>query len=149
MSESNLKVVVYTSQATDKVTDEFLEALHLNCIKSNVLADVTGVLMYNDGMFFQYIEGKEETITKLLAKIRSDPRHNDFNLLLETKVAEREFPNWGMALFKPRRSELLNLINSDWWDGYGGALNLEDNAASGLVLMKAMCDAQLIRSANR
>ena len=47
----------------------------------NVRHQIKGVLCYADGIFFQCLEGEQDTVLGLLDKIRFDQRHHAVNIL--------------------------------------------------------------------
>ena len=59
--------------------------------------DITGVLAAVAGHFLQMLEGPAEAVDALVARIRSDRRHDEFKVLLRTAVSTRLFPNWSMV----------------------------------------------------
>ena len=46
----------------------------------------------------QMIEGEREALFALLDKIKADPRHSDFKLVIEGQAVQRVFTDWGMVL---------------------------------------------------
>lgn len=57
---------------------------------------VTGLLLYRDCAFMQYLEGEEATVRALFASIRADPRHQDIDLMWDHHTVERRFAGWTM-----------------------------------------------------
>lgn len=54
--------------------------------------DITGLLIYSEGNFFQLIEGEKELIKELYYdKIRKDPRHNNLISFVETDITKPAF----------------------------------------------------------
>lgn len=67
----------------------------------NRRGDVTGVLVYTGSFFAQILEGAQETIDPLIARILKDPRHVDGRVLLsKVGLAQRTFGDWSMDLFE-------------------------------------------------
>jgi hypothetical protein len=88
--------ITYTSRATDLHTEEMRLKLMRECELRNVTQDVTGLLLYQEGHFLQYIEGEPETIRATFARIQCDPRHHDVTLHSEEVLMQRQFPDWSM-----------------------------------------------------
>ena len=61
------------------------------------------MLLYKDGNFMQAIEGDEDVVRALHARIALDPRHRGLITLLEGSVPERQFPDWSNGIPKSRR----------------------------------------------
>jgi hypothetical protein len=66
------------------------------CKVNNPKHGVGGVLHYGDGYFFQVLEGGEEDVRAIYAKIAGDARHRDVRTLDTRPVARRRFPDWSM-----------------------------------------------------
>lgn len=62
----------------------------------NKRAGITGALLLTDNYFVQALEGEEEVVRDLFARISQDPRHEDVTVI-ETEVGERVFARWAMA----------------------------------------------------
>lgn len=57
---------------------------------------ITGVLYYSHGQFFQYIEGLESVIENLFDRIAVDPRHSFIHYYGTLPTEQRRFKNWSM-----------------------------------------------------
>ena len=65
--------------------------------RRNLARGVTGVLVFDNGVFFQLIEGPAAQIRKLISTLHSDPRHYDVvSLDWSEERRERLYPNWEM-----------------------------------------------------
>ena len=63
----------------------------------NARLNITGVLLYNEVMFVQVLEGEEYSVLKLYEKIASDNRHSSPIVLDRGMYDDRLFPEWHMA----------------------------------------------------
>ena len=63
----------------------------------NFKHDITGCLIYHDGMFIQYLEGEAEVVLTLFERIKVVNRHHEVKLLYEGNIYSREFDTWSMA----------------------------------------------------
>ncbi len=93
-----LHTLTYTSRASPGLTEDGLAAIHIAAKTLNALDGVTGLLIYNGSSFLQIIEGAEDAITDLVARLRADRRHHDFTVRDERTIQARSFPDWNMAL---------------------------------------------------
>lgn len=98
--------LTYVSSAVAPFTAEDLEALLNQCVRDNKRVGITGMLLYKDGNFMQSLEGPEDHVRRLHAKIGVDPRHRGLITLLQGDSGDRQFPNWSMSCrnltgFKP------------------------------------------------
>ena len=97
-----LTSVTYTSLARLDLEGSDLEDIHRTAREQTALNGVTGLLVFNGTHFLQIIEGAEEAIAELVAKLRRDPRHTGFEIRDQRKVETRSFPDWSMELVRVR-----------------------------------------------
>jgi hypothetical protein len=84
--------------------------------KNNSALGITGMLLYKDGNFMQVLEGDEDTVRELAAKIAQDRRHRGFIQLYSTSIRERTFPDWGMGFYDLRSPEATHIPGyRDFW----------------------------------
>lgn len=95
-----LKTLAYTSLARLDLTDDDLERIHQTARHSNSLDGITGLLAFDGRRFLQIVEGTEEAIENLLARLRSDDRHSAIEVRDERLVDARSFPDWSMELLR-------------------------------------------------
>ncbi|WP_398304351.1 BLUF domain-containing protein [Zoogloea sp.] len=66
--------------------------------RNNDLSGITGILVFDGWRFFQYLEGPEEAIRRLVDKLRLDPRHDNYVELLSSPFdGPRRFHKWSMG----------------------------------------------------
>lgn len=58
---------------------------------------VTGVLLYLDGVYMQYLEGDEPVVAALFGSIRKDTKHRGVTQFDQRAVSKRAFPSWSLA----------------------------------------------------
>jgi hypothetical protein len=94
-----LETFVYCSRAAKAVDDAEVGRIIEWSQRRNVARDITGVLVFGSGVFFQWIEGPPAEVDKLIASLHSDARHYDI-VPLDRSVEKRErlYPNWEMEL---------------------------------------------------
>ena len=89
--------LVYTSKSVSPFSKDELVKLLAKSRQNNEKLGVTGMLLYRDGDFMQALEGDEEKVRALAARIAQDPRHVNFTTLMDAHCEEREFPDWSMG----------------------------------------------------
>ena len=89
--------LVYVSRAAMDIDLHSLDEILALARCNNANRGVTGMLLYHDGAFIQVLEGEEQTVEQTFAKIQSDSRHTDANVVLRTSVPERAFDDWSMG----------------------------------------------------
>lgn len=107
-TDQHLVQLVYASAASVPFSDEQLETLLHVARQNNSALDITGVLMFVDGTFFQVLEGDADVVHALYDKIQLDQRHNNVLVLAERDIAERNFGQWSMG-FVRNQSEIEEL----------------------------------------
>lgn len=92
-----LDTFVYCSRAAEGVDDVEVGHIIERSQRSNTARDITGVLVFGSGVFFQWIEGPPAQVETLITSLHGDPRHYDI-VMLERSVERRErlYPNWEM-----------------------------------------------------
>jgi len=65
-------------------------------IAHNKAENISGILCYGNGYFFQYIEGTEQALTNLKNRILKDNRHKDIQTLAFSAITERRFTGWSL-----------------------------------------------------
>lgn len=65
-------------------------------IKLNKADNITGILCYGNGYFFQCVEGSEQALTNLKNRLLVDDRHKDLKILDFSAIAERRFAGWSL-----------------------------------------------------
>jgi hypothetical protein len=89
--------LIYASRAAQAVNHDTLSALMKASRARNLAAGITGVLIFNDGVFLQLLEGGRNAVSALYNRITRDERHHDVVLLSYDEVAERRFTGWSMG----------------------------------------------------
>lgn len=141
---SILKGIVYTSQADVAFDRPALDELEAHAARRNRELGVTGYLYFEDGHFFQYIEGLDHIVTELMARIAADYRHTVQQTLVDDQVVGRRFPKWSMrALDRRHFIGLESLLKShlDFMERLDGR-NDESHRATAWRLIQRISDVQ-------
>ncbi len=93
-------LLAYFSTATKVFSEDDLMELLRKSRENNQAMGITGLLLYNDSNFMQFLEGSKEAVLSLLAKIQSDPRHHHLVVVLHEEHSVREFNEWSMGFKK-------------------------------------------------
>lgn len=130
-----LHQLTYCSWAAADVDDTAVARIVDAAQRMNSALGITGVLVWGGGMFFQWLEGPREAVTRLMDSIRRDPRHERVVILDETdEVRERVFPDWSMERVAP--GDIRPVLQ----DALASAKDAKSTAS--LCLMLAQFDAQ-------
>ena len=95
-----LTSVTYTSLARLDLQTDDLEDIHRSAREHNALDGITGLLVFNGTHFLQIIEGAEDAIEDLIARLRLDRRHTGFEIRDQRRIETRSFPGWSMELVR-------------------------------------------------
>ena len=89
--------LVYCSQASADLDDEVIASIIATARHHNPRLGITGLLVFGQGIFFQWLEGPRDNVTGLLACIAADTRHTNLVVLSqEDDIRDRLFPEWDM-----------------------------------------------------
>ncbi len=111
---STLTALAYVSSASRTFGESDLERLLIDARAHNARTGITGTLLYNDGNFFQYLEGPEAAIDTALERIKASRSHHGLIQLLRRPVPVRHFEAWQMGFARVPASQLLQLAQADW-----------------------------------
>lgn len=92
-----LSCLVYVSVRKKECGPKEIDKILQSCQRNNKGLDITGVLLYTDTHFVQYLEGDYKQISELYEKIKDDKRHNNVVLVANSLLNERVFPSWEMG----------------------------------------------------
>lgn len=88
---------IYSSESAKPMLSDDLEDILQHARSSNASKNLTGALVYADGMFLQILEGDAAAVQGLMAKITSDVRHEAVTVLKAVEIPSRIFSDWNMA----------------------------------------------------
>ena len=113
-AETNfLSTVVYRSRAVRSLTTLGLHHLTEAAKSRNRREAVTGVMLYDRGHFFQWLEGPSDSVDRIMESICNDYRHTDIEVISRQAAQTRAFSDWSLMLAAPglrTRSWLQDVI---------------------------------------
>jgi hypothetical protein len=98
MAQEQLSSVVYRSRAVSELSDYDLYELIQASQARNAREAITGLMLYDDGRFYQWLEGPPRNVTRLMNTIATDNRHTDIEILSDKVTTTRQFGDWKMRL---------------------------------------------------
>lgn len=91
--------VVYCSRAAAQVDAATVDQIIATSRRNNPRLGITGMLVFGEGIFFQWLEGPRASVMGLMERLHSDDRHGQIVVLSEIEESgERLFPQWDMEL---------------------------------------------------
>lgn len=106
---------------------------------NNKRQGLTGALLITDDYFVQTLEGDEQVVRGLFARIEVDPRHDRVEVLDAGTVAGRVFVRWSMAKVAEDGEADINLIAHV--QGIAAASSRGDGTLEQEGVLKVMRDA--------
>ncbi len=100
---------IYMSAAAHPFDAEALKALLAKARVANARAELSGMLLYAGGSFFQVLEGPAVAVDALFARIQTDPRHEAIVRLVREPIKERSFAEWTMGFYAASPDEISAL----------------------------------------
>jgi hypothetical protein len=112
--------LVYASRATKEMPFNRVLTIVAKSHSANKARDITGILLYDRGVFLQTLEGPAEAVRGLYAAIARDTRHQDLKVLLEERITTRLFAGWSMGHSEATLPDIAALpgINAFFVDGH-------------------------------
>lgn len=98
--------LLYTSQAIETFNLMDLTALVLKSQVYNSFHGLTGMLIYEDGVFTQVLEGNEVELEIIMEKIMRDPPHHKIRVIKREPIEYRNYSYW-MMVFKTESLDQL------------------------------------------
>jgi len=89
--------LIYYSIAPENTDEVTIAKILSDSREFNEKNNITGCLLYHSNQFLQILEGDEQIVKALFAKIEKDQRHTDVMLMNEGVKEERYFSGWNMA----------------------------------------------------
>lgn len=116
---SGLIHLIYNSAATVSFTDADLATLLAGARNKNAAANITGMLLYVNGSFFQVLEGPEESVDAIAAVIAKDTRHTRMSVIIREPIAQRSFSAWTMGFTRMSDADARQIegLNDFFTDG--------------------------------
>lgn len=92
------------------MTERELDSLFQFILDFNSKNQISGILLFNQGIFLQVLEGDSSVLKRLFKNIRNDTRHRNILTVLEQRIEERIFAEYkaGFSILKSK-TDLQNL----------------------------------------
>ena len=101
--------LVYVSSATHEMSEQDLIDLLEQSRTRNNEQNISGMLLYAGGNFFQVLEGDEKDVDDIYASIIRDNRNTGNIEILKETIDERTFPGWTMGFAHLTRQEVSSI----------------------------------------
>ena len=98
--------IIYSSESAKPMLSDDLEDILQHARSSNASKNMTGALVYVDGLFLQIHEGDAAAVQSLMARIASDVRHEAVTALKAVEIPSRIFSDWNMAYVSATQEQI-------------------------------------------
>ncbi|CAM3209236.1 hypothetical protein SPAN111604_10490 [Sphingomonas antarctica] len=112
-----LKSLLYVSRCTAPLDDDQIFRLYKTSVENNAIDGITGVLIHDGNVFLQLLEGGDNAVTAMMARLGRDPRHCAIQVRDERVIEQRSFGTWNMKLLKIDRAHMAAVTNLE--DDFG------------------------------
>jgi len=92
--------LTYLSRPVKPFTDADFDDIETKSVAANHARDVTGLLIVNGDRILQILEGREDAVRELYAKIEADSRHTVTKLVSALEDEVRLLLTWSMVVRK-------------------------------------------------
>ena len=90
--------LTYLSNPVKPFTDADFDDIESKSLEANNARDVTGLLIVNDDRILQILEGREDAVRELYAKIEADSRHTVTKFVSAVEDEVRLLLTWSMVV---------------------------------------------------
>lgn len=133
--QPDLVHLIYSSAASVRpVPSDLVHTILEQSRRNNTQADITGVLLYHEGSFFQVLEGPVEAVERVYRRICDDARHRNVQKLIQEPIEQRAFGDWTMGYPKASQRDLEEIEGlNDFFLGGSTFTDLDQGRAKMLI----------------
>jgi hypothetical protein len=100
----SLTQAAYTSRARRSFNEQDLDEMLATARIKNKALGLSGLLLYQDGLFLQVLEGHRHAVDDLLKTIEADERHDAVRLIWHREIDARDFGDWQMGFLRSKEA---------------------------------------------
>lgn len=125
---------IYASAAALDFSPEMLHDVLTVSRRRNQAHDISGMLLYTNGSFFQVLEGPSEHVDALVIKLQHDRRHADVTVIIREAIYARAFAEWTMGYASPSAEDVATVVGANDFFAHGTCFRgLSDGRAKKLL----------------
>lgn len=113
VTDDRLGYCLYRSMAQPDLHAPDIDGILEKARQNNRKRGLTGCLHYENGTFFQWLEGPWRQVFQLLDILRDDDRHLNMTILDQGTLTTRLFEGWEMRFSDPKAASLFDWL-ADW-----------------------------------
>ncbi|HEY5070341.1 MAG TPA: BLUF domain-containing protein [Candidatus Acidoferrum sp.] len=139
--------IMYASSAAPDFREHQIPDLLQKARAANEKQDITGMLLYIGGSFFQLLEGEAAVVDSVYTKIGRDTRHARVTQIIREPILERDFTGWTMGFSTVDPIEAGKLLGeNDFFNEASCVTRLDSGRAKTLLAALGKRRWQLERS---
>jgi hypothetical protein len=93
-----LERLIYRSQMAAGLDGQVeMPRILATSMRRNHASGIVGALSFSGNTFVQVLEGRQDRIGELMARLSADPRHYDIRILARWPIVAPMFDEWSMA----------------------------------------------------
>lgn len=116
MAAMSITQVAYTSRALASFSEQDLDDMLATARIKNKALGLSGLLLYQDGHFLQFLEGRDYAVDALLKTIEADQRHDAVKLIWRRDIETCDFGDWQMGFMRvkpePDQAGFVDILQS-------------------------------------
>jgi hypothetical protein len=126
--------IIYASVETQSFSPAQLTELLQKARVENERMQLTGILLYSNGNFFQVLEGEPAAVDEMYKKLHLDKRHKQLTLIVREPITKRFFADWSMGFSNVTPEELTQISGmNDFFHGGSCFIGLDSGRAKKLL----------------
>lgn len=86
--------ISYVSSVDPELSEEEIQNVLSFSRNWNIDHQITGILLYSEGNFFQVLEGEKDLLRSLFSRIQKDRRHKNVMVIFEKEVSDAKFDTY-------------------------------------------------------
>lgn len=107
---TNLVHLIYSSAATVAFSKSDLHDLLDISRAKNQANNITGMLLFDQGSFFQVLEGNAADVEAIYAVIEKDKRHDRIVTIIKEPISKRSFGEWTMGYAQMSTEDIASIV---------------------------------------
>lgn len=131
--------LVYISTAVKLLNEDELRNILIVSRKKNTERNLSGLLLYVEGVFIQLLEGEKLEVELAYKSIEIDRRHKNLIILANGEYPDRLFPDWSMG-YSVANKQILEQMKGYVDPMQPGLLDACDDNNPALIILKTFAE---------
>ncbi|MGJ8619353.1 MAG: BLUF domain-containing protein [Methylophilaceae bacterium] len=105
---------IYQSTAADHLSANEIDSILASAKAFNKKSNITGVLLYDESNFLQFIEGPKSAVSEAYQRIKSASQHHAIFELANEPSQKKYFKDWDMGFCKTTKTTMQAIADANW-----------------------------------